>query len=78
MFKFYCYLKDRAPHVPLSLEENKIASGEIDLPTAKLAEFMQCQDAHQLSLKNAFARQQEKAAVSDTFLMWSYSSYCRI
>jgi len=78
MFKFYCYLKDRTPHVPLSLEEKKIALGEIDLPTAKLAEFMQCQDAHQQSLKDAFARQQEKAAVSDMFLMQSYSSHHRI
>jgi hypothetical protein len=40
MFKFYCYLKDHAPHVLLSPEEKKIASGKIDLPTVKLAEFM--------------------------------------
>src|SRR6266581_6408149 len=68
MFKFYCYLKDRVPHVPLSPEEKKIASGEIELSSTKLAELMKCHDAHQQSLKNAFLRQQEKAAVSGYFL----------
>jgi hypothetical protein len=65
MFTFYSYLKDRAVHVPLLPEEKKIAAGEIELPPSKLAQFMQCQDVHQLSLKNALALQQEKAAVSD-------------
>jgi len=78
MFKFYCYLKDRPPHVPLSLEEKRIASGEIELTPAKLGKFIQCQDAHQQSLKEAFARQQEKAIVSDIFLIWLLSSHHRI
>lgn len=64
MFKFYSYLKDRRPHAPLSPEEKGIATGEIELSSAKLAEFTQRHDAHQQSLKNAFVRQQEKAAVS--------------
>jgi hypothetical protein len=55
MFKFYCYLKDHAPYAPLSLEEKRIASGEIELITSKLAKFMQCQNAYQQSLKEAFA-----------------------
>ena len=67
LFKFYSYLRDRVPHVPLSPEEKQIASGEIELSSSKLAEFTQRHDAHQQSLKNAFARQQEKAAVSSTF-----------
>jgi hypothetical protein len=64
MFKFYSYLKDRSPQVQLSQEEKKIASGDIELSSAKLAEFTQRHDAHQQSLKNMFARQQEKASVS--------------
>lgn len=68
MFKFYSYLKDRAPQAPLSPEEKKIASGEIELSSIKLAEFTQRHDAHQQSLKNAFARQQEKAAVCGIYL----------
>jgi hypothetical protein len=77
MFKFYCYLKDRAPHAPLSLKEKRIASGKIELTTSKLAKFMQCQNAHQQSLKEAFAWQQEKATVSDIFLMQSFlPHYC--
>jgi hypothetical protein len=75
MFKFYCYLKDHAPPALLSLEEKRIASGEIELTTSKLAEFMQCQNAHQQSLKEAFAWQQEKATVSDIFLMQSFSPH---
>jgi len=69
MFKFYSYLKERVPQVPLSPEEIKIASGDIELSLAKLAEFTQRHDAHQQSLKNVFARQQEKAAVSGCFFM---------
>ncbi|KAF8224541.1 hypothetical protein L208DRAFT_1015671, partial [Tricholoma matsutake] len=62
MFKFYSYLKDCALQVLLSPEEKKIASGEIKLSSTKLAEFTQHHDAHQQSLKNAFAQQQEKVA----------------
>ena len=69
IFKFYSYLKDRAPQVPLSTEEKKIASGDIELSSAKLAEITQCHDACQQSLKNVFARQQEKAAVSHIYYM---------
>jgi len=78
MFKFFCYLKDRAPHVPLSPEEKKIASGKIKLSSNKLAEIMQCQDAYQMSLQNAFLRQQEKARVSDVSLMQSFSFHRRL
>ena len=70
MFKFYSYLKDCAPQVPLLTEEKKIASGDIELSSAKLAEITQCHDARQQTLKNVFARQQEKAAVSN-IIMWS-------
>lgn len=69
MFKFYSYLRDRAAHIPLSPEEKGIASGKIELSAAKLAEFTQRHDTHQQSLKNAFARQQEKAAVSGQLFM---------
>lgn len=41
-------------HVPLSLKERKIASGEIKLSLAKLAELMQHNKAHQKSLEKAF------------------------
>ena len=64
MFKFYSYLKDHAPQVPLSTKDKKIASGDIELSSAKLAEITQRHDACQQSLKNVFARQQEKATVS--------------
>jgi hypothetical protein len=57
MFKFYSYLKDHAPQVPLSTEEKKIVSGDIELLSVKLAEITQCHDACQQSLKNVFARQ---------------------
>jgi len=73
MFKFFCYLKAHTPHAPLSPEEKKITSGEIELSSDKLAEIMWCQDVHQMSLQNAFLRQQEKARVSGVFLMWSFS-----
>jgi hypothetical protein len=75
MFKFYCYLKDRTPQVPLSPEERKIASGEIELSSVKLAEVTQRHDAHQQSLKNVFARQQEKAAVSNVIFLRTLSFY---
>lgn len=75
MFKFFCYLKDRTPHAPLSPEEKKIISGKIKLSSDKLAEIMRCQDAHQLSLQNAFLWQQEKARVSSVSLMQSFSSH---
>lgn len=78
MFKFYCYLKDRVPQVPLSPEEKKIASGEIGISSTKLAELMKCHDAHQQSLKNAFLWQQEKAAVRQYFLRWLFSFYHHI
>ena len=73
MFKFYCYLKDRALHVPLSPEEKNIASGEVELSSTKLAEVTQSHNGRQNSLKNAFMRQHEKAGVSGGFLMWSFS-----
>jgi hypothetical protein len=75
MFKFYSYLKDRTPQVPLSPKERKIASGEIELSSVKLAEVMQRQDTHQQSLKNVFARQQEKAAVSKIIFLSTLSFY---
>ncbi|KAI0282676.1 hypothetical protein BC826DRAFT_921532 [Russula brevipes] len=78
MFKFYSYLRDRATHIPLSPEEKGIALGKIELSAAKLAEFTQRHDAHQQSLKNAFARQQEKAAVSRQVFMPLSSSYRHI
>jgi len=78
MFKFFCYLKDHTPHAPLSPEEKKIASGKIKLSSDKLAEIMQCQDVHQMSLQNTFLRQQEKARVSGVFLMWSFSFHHRL
>jgi hypothetical protein len=64
MFKFYSYLKDCAVQVPLLTEEKKIASGDIELSSVKLAEITQCHNACQQSLKNVFAHQQEKATVS--------------
>jgi hypothetical protein len=67
MFKFYSYLKDCEPQVPLSMEEKKIASGDIEILPVKLAKITQCHDAHQQLLKNAFAQQQEKAAVSHIY-----------
>jgi len=77
-FRFYCYLKDRVPHVPLSPEEKKMASGEIELSSAKLAELGKAYEAHQQSLKNAFSRQEEKVGVSDCFLKWFLSFHCRV
>jgi len=73
MFKFYSYLKDRAPQIPLSTEEKKIASGDIELSSAKLTEITQRHDARQQSLKNVFARQQEKAAVSNAYCVVIFS-----
>jgi len=70
IFKFYSYLKDRVPHVPLSPEEKRITSGEIELSSVKLGELVKACDTHQQSLKNAFSRQQEKAAVSGCSLKW--------
>jgi len=67
-FRFYCYLKDHVLHVLLSPEEKKIASGEIELSSMKLAELGKAHEAHQQSLKNAFSQQEEKAGVSDCFL----------
>jgi len=78
VFQFYCYLKDRVPHVPLSPEEKRIASGEIELSSAKLAELVKAHGARQVSLKNAFSRQQEKAAVSGYVLEWLLSFHHRI
>ena len=71
LFKFYSYLKDRVPQVPLSPEEERIASGEVELSSTKFAGLVKAHGAHQVSLKNAFARQQENAAVSGYILKWS-------
>jgi len=68
VFRFYCYLKDHVPHVLLSPKEKKIASGEIELSSMKLAKLGKAHEAHQQSLKNAFSWQEEKAGVSDCFL----------
>jgi len=70
IFKFYSYLKDRVPHVLLSPEEKRIASGKIELSSAKLGELVKAHDTHQQSLKNAFSWQQEKVAVSGCSLKW--------
>jgi hypothetical protein len=50
--------------MPLSPQEKRIASGKIKLSSAKLAELVKAHGTHQVSLKNAFSWQQEKAAVS--------------
>ena len=78
IFKFYCYLKDRVPHVPLSPEEKGIASGEIELSSAKLAELVKAHGTHQVLLENAFSWQQEKAAVSSYVLKQLHSFHHRI
>ena len=39
MFKFYSYLKDCTPQVPLSMEKEKIMSDDIELLSVKLAEI---------------------------------------
>ena len=76
MFKFYSYLKDHAPQVSLLTEEKKIASGKIERSSAKLAEIMQHHDTCQQTLKNVFAWQQEKAAVSNIIIV-TYRSRCQ-
>jgi len=73
VFKFYGYLKDHVPQVPLLPEEKRIASSEVELSSAKLAELMKAHGTHQVSLKNVFAWQQENAAVSGYVLKWSPS-----
>jgi hypothetical protein len=42
--------------------------GKIKLSSAKLAELVKAHGTHQVSLKNAFSWQQEKAAVSSYVL----------
>ena len=64
--------------MPLSPEEKGIASGEIELSSAKLAELVKAHGTHQVSLKNAFSQQQEKAAVSGYVLKRLRSFHHRI
>ena len=78
VFKFYSYLKDHVPPQPLSPEEKRIASGKVELSSTKLAGLVKVHGAHQVSLKDSFARQQEAAAVSSYVLKWSSSSHHRI
>jgi hypothetical protein len=75
LFTFYSCLKDRIPQVPLLPEEKSIASSEIGLLSKKLAKLMNAHDACQALLKDAFAWQQEKAAVSGHVLKRSPSFY---
>ena len=78
LFKFYSCLKDCIPQVPLSPEEKSIACSEIELSSKKLAELVNAHGAHQALLKDAFAWQQEKAAVSGHVLKQLPSFHHRI
>jgi len=78
VFKFYSYLKDCVPPQPLLPEEKHIASGKVELSSMKLAGLVKAHGAHQVSLKNLFAQQQEATAVSSYVLKWSSSSHHHI
>ena len=46
IFKFYSYLKDQVPHVPLSPEKKRIALGKIKLSSVKLGKLVKAHDTH--------------------------------
>lgn len=78
LFKFYSYLKDCVPQVPLLPEEERIISGKVELSLTKFAGLVKAHGAHQVSLKNAFAWQQENTVVSGYVLKWSPSFHHHI
>jgi len=63
MHRFYMYLKDRASNIPVTQEEQEIAAARAPLTSAKESEMANVIDAKPENIKNAFLKQQERAAV---------------
>ena len=63
LYRFFVYLKDRAPDVPITREEQDMAAARIPLTPAKEAEIANQMDNKQENIKTAFLRQQESSVV---------------
>jgi hypothetical protein len=66
MFRLYSILKSRGPEEPITQEEIDVASGKRPLTTEASAEFLTSRETQSGNIKQAFAKQQERAAVSPT------------
>jgi len=63
MFRFYSILKSRRPEDHITQEEIDVASGKQPLTAEASAEFLGGLEAQSENIRNAFAKQQERAAV---------------
>ena len=64
MFRLYLFLKGRHPEGHVTQEETDIASGKRPLTSEASAEFIGVLKKQSEDIMNAFAKQQERAAVS--------------
>jgi hypothetical protein len=64
MFRLYLILKGRHPEGHVTQEETDIASGKRPLTSEASAEFIGVLEKQSENIMNAFAKQQERAAVS--------------
>jgi hypothetical protein len=68
MFRLYSILKSRLPEGHITQEETEIASGKKPLTAEASSKFLGGLEAQSENIRDAFAKQQERAAVCHNYI----------